>query len=88
MKFLRMFQVTAVIMGLGVSATACHQNRQPFELATATAQADDDSVGSASARARDAQVVERRLDVYIGELFSKEQKALASKPPEAEAPSF
>lgn len=87
MKFLRIFQA-AVMVGLGATATACHQSRQPLASAKAAAQADDKSVEAGSAQATDSDVVGRRLDAYFGELFSNEQKALASKPPEADAPSF
>jgi hypothetical protein len=87
MEFLRIFQA-AVIVGLGVTATACHQRRQPLESAKAAAQADDQRIESGSAQATDPKLVGRRLDAYFGELFSKEQKALASKPLDADAPSF
>lgn len=87
MDFLRIFQ-TAVLAGLGVTATACHQSRQPLESGKAAAQAEDDNLASRYARATEASVVSTGLDAYIGEIFSKEQRELASMPPDADAPSF
>jgi hypothetical protein len=87
MDFLRIFQ-TAVLVGLGIIATACHQSRQPLESGKAAAQAEDDNLVSRYARATEASVVGTGLDAYIGEIFSSEQNALASKSPDADAPTY
>lgn len=78
----------AVIVGLVFGTAACQQSRQPLESAQAATRADDESVESAQSPATDAGVVGTRLDAYIGEIFAKELKALASKPPDEDAPSF
>lgn len=87
MNLLKMLKAAAIV-GLAFGAAACHQSRQPLESAQAAARADGESVESAQSRATDAGVVRTRLDAYIGEIFAKELKALGSKPPDDDAPSF
>jgi hypothetical protein len=79
MDFLRKFH-TAVLVGLGVTATACQQ--QSAQLLVPPA--------NAAAQPMDAKVLPERVDAYFRDIFSEEQKALALafKPPEAEAPTF
>jgi hypothetical protein len=84
---LRIFHA-AVLVGLGVTVSACQQSRQPPESEIAAAQGDEDNLASRRAQATKASVVGKRLDTYIGEIYSSEQNALASQPADAEAPSF
>jgi hypothetical protein len=78
---LRIFRAIAFV-ALGVAASAC-QPQRPSVAAT--------KVGSFAAghiQDRDARLVGARADAYFGDVFSSEEKALASKPPEVEAPGF
>ena len=76
MDFFRIFR-TAVVVGLGVAAAACQQSRQSPGTANA-----------GRALATETWAGGERFDAYIGATFSEEQKALALKAPELDAPSF
>ena len=81
MSPLRILHAIAFV-GLGIAASACQPHNPSL---------DPSNVGSPEAGyapARDARLVGARLDAYIGEIFLKEEKALGSKPPESDAPSF
>jgi hypothetical protein len=64
---------------VGVAVSACYQHsRQSLETSRAVEKI----------QAVDAQPAEERLDAFFGDRFSEVQKALASRPPEPDVPSF
>lgn len=72
---------TSILMCAAVAVSACsEQGPQSPEIRKTPV--------ALKAHATEVKDVEGRVDAYFGETFSEVQKALGSRPPEPEAPSF
>jgi len=88
MNYVRIFHVP-VLVALGAVVAGCgQQNNQPSARLTASIAAGGQKSDTEFVRSRGARTAEERLDVYIGEVFANEQKALSVKDAESNAPSF
>ncbi|MDM0050369.1 hypothetical protein [Variovorax sp. J22R115] len=88
MNYLRIFHVP-VLMALGAIAAGCgQQSNQPSARLQAAIASGGQKVDAGFVHSRDARTAGERLDVYIGEVFAPEQKALSVKDTEPDAPTF
>jgi len=88
MNYVRIFHVP-VLVALGAVAAGCgQQSNQPSARLTASTAAGGQKSDTEFVRSRGARTADERLDVYIGEVFANEQKALSAKDAESNAPSF
>lgn len=87
MDFTRLWHVAA-LTGLALAAAGCRQSGPQLELASAVAPADESQVASKDARAAAPKIADDSLLTYIGEMFAEQQRALAGRPPDKDAPSF
>lgn len=89
MNSIRLWFAAAVVAGLLVGVGACHRvGSQPLERSDKVAQAEESDVPQNYGEPAEAYASGQRFDAYIGEIFAQEQKALSSRPAEADAPSF
>ncbi|MDP9931932.1 hypothetical protein J2X90_004583 [Variovorax paradoxus] len=87
MDFTRILHAAA-LTGLGLAAAACQQSGPQIELASAVAPADEAKAAPKDARAAASKISDDSLLTYIGEMFAEQQRALAGRPPDKDAPSF
>jgi hypothetical protein len=87
MDFTRLLHVAA-LAGLGLAAAGCRQSGPQIELVSAVAPADETQAAPKDARAAPPKIADDSLLTYIGEMFAEQQRALAGRPPDKDAPSF
>ncbi|MDM0078161.1 hypothetical protein QTH90_27385 [Variovorax sp. J2P1-59] len=87
MNYLRIFYVP-VLMALGAIAAGCgQQSNQPSARLQASIASGGQKVDAGFDHSRDARTT-GRMDVYIGETFATEQKAMSVKDTVPDAPTF
>ena len=88
MNYLRIFHVP-VLMALGAIAAGCgQQSNEPSARLQVSIANGGQKVEAGFIQSRNARTAGERLDVYIGEVFATEQKALSVKDTEPHAPTF
>ena len=88
MNYLRIFHVP-VLMALGAIAAGCgQQSNEPSARLQVSIANGGQKVEAGFVQPRSARTAGERLDVYIGEVFATEQKALSVKDTEVDAPTF
>jgi len=88
MNYLRIFHVP-VLMALGAIAAGCgQQSNEPSARLQVSIANGGQKVEAAFVQPSSARTAGERLDVYIGDVFAAEQKALSVKDTEVDAPTF
>jgi hypothetical protein len=87
MNYIRIFHA-ALLLALAASTTACQQRSNQAFAGAPPSSAAERKMEAGFTPATDKIKPGERLDAYIGDVFSTEQKALLIREPASEAPSF
>lgn len=88
MNHLRTFHVS-VLVALGAVAAGCGQRSdQPSARLETSIVAGGQKLDAEFLQTRGARTAGEHLDVYIGDVFANEEKALSVKDAESNSPSF